>query len=76
MTSTCAQCGSESGENVKLYPMELCWACSERLGKEERDALRYRWIRRHGAWETEAFLNGLSPEEYDVALDKCMAQVP
>lgn len=40
----------------------------------ERDAKRYRWIRQRGAWETESFLNGLTPEEYDAALDKAMAE--
>ena len=38
----------------------------------ERDAARYRWIRERGAWETEAFLNGLSPIDYDCAVDKAM----
>jgi len=42
VTSTCAQCGSEEGENVKLYPILLCWACSEGLGKEER-ACEHEW---------------------------------
>lgn len=38
---------------------------------------RYAWLRRHGAWETEAFLNGLeTPEEYDTALAKRMAEDP
>lgn len=40
--------------------------------KVHRDAERYRWIREHGAWETEAFLNGLSAEEYDREIDKRM----
>ena len=38
----------------------------------ERDAVRYRWIRERGAWETEAFLAGISPEEYDAAIDAAM----
>lgn len=31
---------------------------------------RYRWEREHPAWETEAFLADLSPEQYDAAIDK------
>ena len=41
--------------------------------RARRDAERYRWIRLRGAWDTEAFLNGLSPEQYDDALDAAMA---
>jgi hypothetical protein len=34
------------------------------------DAERYRWIRSQGcSWETEAFISGLSPEQYDAAID-------
>lgn len=40
-----------------------------------RDVQRYRWLREHGAWETEAFLNGLSAEQYDKALDERMLTV-
>lgn len=43
---------------------------------EHRDAMRYRWIRERGAWDTEAALNGLSPEEYDAALDAAMLKDP
>jgi hypothetical protein len=31
---------------------------------------RYRWLRENPAFETEAFLSGLTPEEYDAAVDK------
>jgi hypothetical protein len=34
----------------------------------QADAMRYRWIRLHPAWETEAFLGRLSPEEFDAAI--------
>jgi hypothetical protein len=35
------------------------------------DAERYQWIRsRGGSWETEMFLSGLSPLEYDREVDK------
>jgi hypothetical protein len=38
-----------------------------------KDARRYQWLREHPAWETEAFLGGLSPEQFDAAVDKAMA---
>ena len=45
----------------------------KRMVKElERDAARYRWLRERGAWETEAFLNGLTDDEFDVAIDDAM----
>lgn len=31
---------------------------------------RYAWLREHPAWESEAFLAGLTPEEFDAAVDK------
>jgi hypothetical protein len=34
----------------------------------QADARRYQWLRLHPAWETEAFLGGLSPEEFDAAV--------
>lgn len=38
-----------------------------------RDAARYRWIRAQGgSWESEAFLSGLTPEEYDRELDRAV----
>lgn len=30
---------------------------------------RYMWLRQNPAWETEAYLAGLSPEEFDAAVD-------
>ena len=36
---------------------------------EARDADRYRWERQNPAWETEAYLGGMTPEQYDAALD-------
>lgn len=52
------------------------WEVMAEMGAEiarlRVDAKRYRWIREHGAWETEAFLNGLTPAEYDAAVDKAM----
>lgn len=36
----------------------------------ERDANRYRWLREHPAFETEAFLGGLTPEEFDKVVDE------
>jgi hypothetical protein len=37
-----------------------------------RDAERYRWLRQNPAWETEAFLMGLSPELFDQFVDQAM----
>lgn len=58
----------------------LLEALNEDLKRENeglrRDAARYRWIRQHGAWETEALLNSLQPEEYDELVDRFMAQNP
>ena len=34
-----------------------------------RDAARYRWLRERPAWETEAFLGGLGPKQFDAAVD-------
>jgi len=36
------------------------------------DAARYRWLREHPAWETEAFLSGLTAEQFDAAIDAAM----
>ena len=33
------------------------------------DANRYRWLREHPAFETESFLSGLTPEQYDLVVD-------
>jgi hypothetical protein len=40
----------------------------------EKDALRYRWIRCAGAWESEIGLDFLSedPTRFDAAVDGCM----
>lgn len=35
-------------------------------------AERYAWLRQHPAFETEALLAGLSPEEFDALVDKAM----
>jgi hypothetical protein len=42
----------------------------------ERDALRYRWIRTAGAWESEIALDTLceTPELFDAAVDERMPQ--
>lgn len=34
------------------------------------NAERYAWEREHPAWESEAYLSGVTPEEYDAAIDK------
>ena len=44
------------------------------LAAAQRDAERYRWIREHGAWETESFLSSLDPEQYDAAIDNRINQ--
>ena len=41
----------------------------------EADARRYRWNRGHPDWADENFLGSLSPEEYDAAIDREMANV-
>jgi len=33
---------------------------------------RYAWLRENPAWETEVFLSGLTPEQFDVAVDKAI----
>lgn len=38
-----------------------------------QDSARYRWERENPAWETEAFLMNMSPEEYDAAIDRARA---
>lgn len=43
------------------------------LEESGRDAERYRWLREHGAWETEAFLGSLTAEQYDAAIDAARA---
>jgi hypothetical protein len=37
-----------------------------------RDADRYRWLRQNPAFETEAFLGGLTPEQFDTVVDRGM----
>jgi hypothetical protein len=37
-----------------------------------QDVRRYRWLRENPAFETEAFLGGLTPEEFDQAVDGAM----
>jgi hypothetical protein len=34
---------------------------------------RYRWLRKNPAWETEQFLSGLTPEQFDAEVDKAIA---
>jgi hypothetical protein len=38
----------------------------------EQDAVRYRWLRNNPDWETEMFLSGLTPVEFDAAIDAAM----
>lgn len=57
----------ESYSGQRLAPNDI-------IGDLMRDAKRYRWIRERGAWETEAFLNGLTPEEYDAAVDAAIRE--
>jgi hypothetical protein len=45
----------------------------ERLRTHLKDAKRYQWLRQNPAWETEAFLGELTPEQFDVEVDKAMA---
>ena len=40
------------------------------------EAMRYRWLRLHPAFETESTLGGLTPEQYDALVDKCMSEWP
>lgn len=35
---------------------------------------RYSWLRENPAFETEAFLSGLTPEEFDAVVDARMEQ--
>ena len=45
-----------------------------KVAELERDAARYRWVRTHGAWESETGLDILSenPEDYEAAVDLWM----
>ncbi len=43
------------------------------LDKQFKDAKRYQWLREHPAWETEAFLMGLTPELFDKFVDQAMS---
>jgi hypothetical protein len=45
----------------------------ERLRTHLKDAKRYQWLRQNPAWETEAVLGELTPEQFDVEVDKAMA---
>ncbi len=45
---------------------------ADELAQLRADAERYRWLRKHPAWETEAFLSGITPTEYDAAIDDRM----
>ena len=38
----------------------------------EQDAARYRYLRNNPDWETEMFLSGLTPVEFDAAIDAAM----
>jgi hypothetical protein len=40
--------------------------------QQAKDAERYRWLREHPAFETEAFLSGLAPSQYDLMVDSHM----
>lgn len=54
---------------------ELTWANLKTLMSPTKiDAMRYQWLREHPAWETEAFLSGLTPEEFDAAVDKAIQE--
>lgn len=39
-----------------------------------RDSIRYRWLRMHPAFDTELFLGGLTPEEFDAVVDERMRE--
>lgn len=47
----------------------------EELEAIARDAARYRWLRRAGAWESEIGMDLLSedPAKFDAAVDAAMA---
>jgi hypothetical protein len=43
-----------------------------RKKERERNADRYEWLRQHPAFETEAALGAMTPEQYDAAVDEAM----
>ena len=49
-------------------------ASEERCRALEADAWRYRWERENPAWETEAYLGGMTPEQYDAAIDHAIME--
>ena len=64
--SRCPDCGMK----------ECCGASMSDEIECLRDyAGRYKWIRENPAWETEAFLSGLTPKEYDSEIDKRISQL-
>lgn len=47
-------------------------ALASRLAEAERDAARYRWLRINPDWESEAALSGMTPEDFDMAVDSAI----
>ena len=60
----------QEGDKIYLTPPTQ----SARIAELEKDAERYRWVRIHGAWETEVWLNDALPKEIDAAIDAMLEQ--
>lgn len=59
-------------ESGKFGPANVLRDLASQVEALQADAARYRWERQNPAWETESFLGGLSPKEYDAAIDEAM----
>ena len=71
VSSVAADMGLQTAAIYQARRMERAKAERVRADAEmRRNARRYEKIRLNPAWETEAFLDGLSPEEFDEAVDK------
>ena len=47
---------------------------AEAVARDSIDSERYRWLRENPAFETEAFLSGLTPTEFDAVVDARIEQ--
>jgi hypothetical protein len=61
VTIYCQHCGK--------IAVDPCFYDDDEVDKVYHDAERYRWLREHPSFETEALLSGLSPQQFDELVD-------
>lgn len=60
-------------QHCKKIAVDPCFYDMDEVDKAYQDADRYRWLRENPAFETEAVLGGLTPEQFDEVVDRMRA---